>query len=247
MEEKEKMRETMTVTRSLRAVALSIVLLLPAAALAGQNWSYEGLLDYMEQIRNDNDLPGLSVAVAVDGEIVFSEGVGVAELDNRTRATGRTVHNVGSVSKVLAVVGLMQLVEQGEGGPRRHAPNPHALVSGEGTPDHGAPHPHAHLRDPALQRGRVRPPRPAQPQALRHVRGGDGAVARRPARLRHGVRLDVLFTRAQPAARDRRGRVGDGLRGIPQALRVGASGHVRDPVRCPVAGGAEPRPRLRAR
>ena len=67
----------------------------------------------MEQVRNDNDLPGLSVAVAVDGEIVFSEGVGVAELDNRTPTTGRTVHNVGSVSKVLAVVGLMQLVERG--------------------------------------------------------------------------------------------------------------------------------------
>ena len=104
----------MTVAKSLRAVVLSAVLLLQAAALAGQSYSYEGLLDYMEQIRNDNDLPGLSVAVAVDGEIVFSEGVGVAELDNRTPSTGRTVHNVGSVSKVLAVVGLMQLVEQGK-------------------------------------------------------------------------------------------------------------------------------------
>ncbi|MDX1394175.1 MAG: serine hydrolase domain-containing protein [Gemmatimonadota bacterium] len=79
----------------------------------GQDVSREQLLDYMEQIRIDNDLPGLSVAVAVDGEIVFSEGVGYAELENRTPATGRTVHNVGSVSKVIAVVGLMQLVEQG--------------------------------------------------------------------------------------------------------------------------------------
>ena len=87
--------------------------LLGQTALVGQQPSRSGLLDYMEQIRNDNDLPGLSVAVAVDGEIVFSEGVGYAELDNRTPATGRTVHNVGSVSKVLAVVGLMQLVEQG--------------------------------------------------------------------------------------------------------------------------------------
>lgn len=82
-------------------------------ALAGQTPSRDQLVDYMEQIRNDNDLPGLSVAVAVDGAIVFSEGVGVAELDNRTPATGRTVHNVGSVSKVLAVVGLMKLVEEG--------------------------------------------------------------------------------------------------------------------------------------
>ena len=76
--------------------------------------SRDQLLDYMEQVRNENDLPGMSVAVAVDGEIVFSEGVGYAELDNQVPATGRTVHNVGSVSKVLAVVGLMKLVEEGK-------------------------------------------------------------------------------------------------------------------------------------
>ena len=80
---------------------------------AGPPVDRQQLLDYMERVRDDNDLPGLSVAVAVDGEIVFSGGVGYAELDNRTSQTGRTVHNVGSISKVLAVVGLMQLVEQG--------------------------------------------------------------------------------------------------------------------------------------
>ena len=102
---------------TVRAVVL-LIAALPAtrpapAPLAAQQVVREQLLDYMEQIRHDNDLPGLSVAVAVDGEIVFSEGVGYAELDNRIPATGRTVHNVGSVSKVLSVVGLMQLVERG--------------------------------------------------------------------------------------------------------------------------------------
>ena len=106
---------TRTSAVPLLSLLLSLCCLSQAAApLAAQGYAYEGLLDYMEQIRNDNDLPGLSVAVAVDGEIVFSEGVGYAELQNHTPATGRTVHNVGSVSKVLAVVGLMQLVEQGK-------------------------------------------------------------------------------------------------------------------------------------
>lgn len=96
------------------SMVLAVIGLALPATVVAQSFSREQLLDYMEQIRNDNDLPGVSVAVAVDGEIVFSEGVGYAELDNRTPATGRTVHNVGSVSKVLAVVGLMQLVEKGE-------------------------------------------------------------------------------------------------------------------------------------
>ncbi len=96
-------------------IALIGLVVAATTPLSGQGPSQHlALLDYMEQIRNENDLPGLSVAVAVDGELVFSEGVGYAELDNRTPATGRTVHNVGSVSKILAVVGLMQLVEQGK-------------------------------------------------------------------------------------------------------------------------------------
>ena len=81
--------------------------------LIGQEFARDQVIDYMEQLRVDHDLPGISVAVAGDGKIVFSEGVGYAELDNRTPATGRTVHNIGSVSKVFAVVGLMQLVEAG--------------------------------------------------------------------------------------------------------------------------------------
>ena len=44
----------------------------------------------------------------------FSDGVGYAELDNQTPVTGATVLNVGSVSKVMAVIAIMQLVEQGK-------------------------------------------------------------------------------------------------------------------------------------
>jgi len=71
------------------------------------------LLDWMEQVRHENDLPGLSLAVAREGRILFSGGVGHAELEHRTPQTGRTVHNVASISKVLAVVAMMQLVEEG--------------------------------------------------------------------------------------------------------------------------------------
>lgn len=71
------------------------------------------ILDWMEQVRHENDLPGLSLAVARNGRVLFSGGVGHAELENRTPQTGRTVHNVASISKVLAVVAVMQLVEEG--------------------------------------------------------------------------------------------------------------------------------------
>lgn len=71
-------------------------------------------LSYLEQVRHQTGAPGVTAAVSVDGVIVFSDGVGYAELDNQTPATGATVLNVGSVSKVMAVIAIMQLVEQGK-------------------------------------------------------------------------------------------------------------------------------------
>lgn len=68
---------------------------------------------YLEQVRHETGAPGISVAVARRGRIILSEGVGMAELENRVPATGKTVHNIGSVSKTMAVVGVSRLIEQG--------------------------------------------------------------------------------------------------------------------------------------
>ena len=71
-------------------------------------------LSYLEQVRHETGAPGVTAAVSADGVLVFSDGVGYAELDNQTPVTGATVLNVGSVSKVMAVIAIMQLVEQGK-------------------------------------------------------------------------------------------------------------------------------------
>ena len=58
--------------------------------------------------------PGVSEAVASHGRIVFSSGAGYADLESLSPATGATVYDIGSVSKVHTAVALMQLVEQGK-------------------------------------------------------------------------------------------------------------------------------------
>jgi len=70
--------------------------------------------DYLQQVRLATGAPGLSLAVSLDGHMTYSGGVGYAELENLTLADGSTVHNVASVSKVLATVAVMQLVEKGK-------------------------------------------------------------------------------------------------------------------------------------
>jgi len=54
-------------------------------------------------------LPGLSLAVAVDGEIVWAEGFGLADLETRAPVTPATRFRVGGISEALtsAAVGLL--------------------------------------------------------------------------------------------------------------------------------------------
>src|SRR6516164_2014374 len=59
-------------------------------------------------------IPGLAVASAVDGQIVYSEGFGYADLEERVPAWPTTKFRIGSVSKPLTAVALLQLVEQGK-------------------------------------------------------------------------------------------------------------------------------------
>ena len=59
-------------------------------------------------------VPGLSVAVAVDGTIVWSEAFGVADLETKTPATPATRFRIGSISKPLTAAGLALLVERGK-------------------------------------------------------------------------------------------------------------------------------------
>jgi len=58
--------------------------------------------------------PGVSVAVADRGRIVFGSGVGYADLESLSPATSQTVYDIGSISKVHTAVAIMQLVEQGK-------------------------------------------------------------------------------------------------------------------------------------
>ena len=59
------------------------------------------------------DLPGLAIAVAIRGDLVWSEGFGYADLEHRVPVTPLTKFRIGSVSKPLTAAALMTLVEAG--------------------------------------------------------------------------------------------------------------------------------------
>lgn len=59
-------------------------------------------------------IPGLAIAVALNGRIVYAEGFGYGDLEERVPAWPTTKFRIGSISKSLTAVALVQLVEQGK-------------------------------------------------------------------------------------------------------------------------------------
>jgi serine beta-lactamase-like protein LACTB len=62
----------------------------------------------------ESSAPGISVALVEDGEYVWSEGFGMADLENYVPATPQTLFRLASISKSLTATGAMQLWERGK-------------------------------------------------------------------------------------------------------------------------------------
>jgi serine beta-lactamase-like protein LACTB, mitochondrial len=58
--------------------------------------------------------PGASIAVMFDGRVIWSEGFGLADVEQQVAVTPRTVFRIGSVSKPLTAAALGLLVQQGK-------------------------------------------------------------------------------------------------------------------------------------
>jgi len=68
----------------------------------------------LETLRTEAKAPGASAAIMVKGELIYSGGEGLADVENEIPLNGQSVHNIGSVSKLHGVIAIMQLMEQGK-------------------------------------------------------------------------------------------------------------------------------------
>jgi CubicO group peptidase (beta-lactamase class C family) len=102
-------------------VALSVAVLLATAGASGQqqagpiflpNGALPVLDAYIEALRVQLGIPGMSAAVLHDGRIAWEKGYGFQNLTTRVRATPDTPYVVGDLAGTLAAVLLLQCVEQ---------------------------------------------------------------------------------------------------------------------------------------
>lgn len=67
--------------------------------------------DFIKEQLAAFELPGLSLAVVKNGEIVKAEGYGVADRERKIPATADTVYKIGSVSKQFVATGILLLAQ----------------------------------------------------------------------------------------------------------------------------------------
>ncbi|MEM6541675.1 MAG: serine hydrolase domain-containing protein [Bacteroidota bacterium] len=78
----------------------------------GQNVK-DSLTLQLTAIAERSQLPGFSVAIVSKDTILYSKGFGFADLENTIPFSEKTILNIGSVTKTLIGISLMQLVEAG--------------------------------------------------------------------------------------------------------------------------------------
>ncbi len=67
----------------------------------------------ISNVLNANHLPGISVTILKDGNMVYSKGFGYADIEKKTKIIpSKTRFRIGSFSKTLASSALMKLVEE---------------------------------------------------------------------------------------------------------------------------------------
>jgi CubicO group peptidase (beta-lactamase class C family) len=67
---------------------------------------------YLESLRSQAGIPGMSAALVQDGEIVWEHGFGFQNVESRVRATPDTPYPIADLSQTIAAVLVLQCAEQ---------------------------------------------------------------------------------------------------------------------------------------
>ena len=69
---------------------------------------------WLDAQRDFDKLPGISVAIVQDQDIIFKKGYGYADVANKIPMKPETIGSICSISKLFTSVGVMQLWEKGK-------------------------------------------------------------------------------------------------------------------------------------
>lgn len=68
---------------------------------------------YIEEARQEWEVPGLSVAIVKDGELLLSKGYGLRSLTSTEKIDQHTIFSIGSTTKAMVAAAMGMLVDEG--------------------------------------------------------------------------------------------------------------------------------------
>ncbi|QHA91036.1 serine hydrolase [Bacillus sp. N1-1] len=90
---------------------LVVILVVPTIAQA-QNHQEDMLTDYMNEAMKKYQIPGASLGLVQNGDVVYQESLG--KQSDGSPVTNKTLFSIGSISKPLTSLGILKLVEKGK-------------------------------------------------------------------------------------------------------------------------------------
>lgn len=100
--------------RKLIAAIAAAFVLSGAVAEAEQPKTLDQLDTFLAARFKEDKVPGATVAIIENGQVVMTKNYGVADLETKTPVTDDTVFRPGSISKTFTGIAVMTLVEQGK-------------------------------------------------------------------------------------------------------------------------------------
>ena len=100
-------------TSPLRNAVLSVVARAEEQAPTSPK-TLDGLDEFITGVMKDWKIPGLSLAVVQNGQVVFLKGYGYRDSDKKLPVTPHTLFAIGSITKSLTVTAMGTLVDQGK-------------------------------------------------------------------------------------------------------------------------------------
>jgi len=97
---------------------LILCLVFPTISINAQNNNNHSELikeceDFIKQKMESDNIVGVSAAIIIDDSVIWRNGFGYADKENKVPMTVNTVVNIGSITKTFTALALMQLQEKG--------------------------------------------------------------------------------------------------------------------------------------
>ena len=93
-----------------------LVVLFPGHPISANSFALALFEQYLESLRQQVGIPGLSAAIVQDERIVWERGLGFEDVENSVRATPDTPYLVGGITETLGSVVVLSYAERGRVG-----------------------------------------------------------------------------------------------------------------------------------